>query len=51
LKKEGSKDILYTIDGQWSDGFVVKEGKTKKEVRGWLILIYLLIYFPKRKTY
>jgi len=32
LKKEGSKDILYTIDGQWSDGFVIKEGKTKKEL-------------------
>ncbi|KAG0131181.1 hypothetical protein HOY82DRAFT_485569 [Tuber indicum] len=32
LRKEGSKDILYTIDGQWSDGFVIKEGKTKKEL-------------------
>ena len=32
LTKEGSKDILYMIDGQWSDGFVIKEGKTKKEV-------------------
>jgi len=30
LRKEGSKDILYTIDGQWSDGFVIKEGKTKE---------------------
>lgn len=34
LSKEGSKDILYTIDGQWTDSFVIKEGgKSKKEVR------------------
>jgi len=33
LTKEGSKEVLYTIDGQWTDKFVVKEGKTKNEVR------------------
>jgi len=49
LKKEGSKDILYTIDGQWSDGFVVKEGKTKKEVREWFIYIYLYISEKKNR--
>lgn len=33
LSKEGSKDILYTIDGQWTDSFTIKEGgKSKKEV-------------------
>jgi hypothetical protein len=32
LTKEGSKDPLYTIDGQWNDKFVVKEGKSKAEV-------------------
>lgn len=32
LSKEGSKDILYTIDGQWTDSFIIKEGKSKKEV-------------------
>lgn len=32
LSKEGSKDILYTIDGQWTDSFSIKEGKSKKEV-------------------
>ncbi|KAI5850357.1 hypothetical protein DFP73DRAFT_539088 [Morchella snyderi] len=31
LSKEGSKDILYTIDGQWTDSFIIKEGKSKKE--------------------
>jgi hypothetical protein len=33
LTKEGSKEVLYTIDGQWTDKFSIKEGKTKKEVR------------------
>jgi hypothetical protein len=33
LAREGSKDPLYTIDGQWNDKFVVKEGKSKAEVR------------------
>ncbi len=26
------KDVLYTIDGQWSEAFVIKDGKTKKVV-------------------
>ena len=25
--------MLYTVDGQWTDKFSIKEGKTKKEVR------------------
>lgn len=34
LSKEGQKDALYTIDGQWTDCFTVKEGpKGKVEVR------------------
>lgn len=34
LSKEGSKEILYTIEGQWTDSFTIKEGgKSKKEVR------------------
>jgi len=32
LTKEGSKEVLYTIDGQWTDKFSIKEGKTKNEV-------------------
>ncbi|KAF8241999.1 Oxysterol-binding protein [Wilcoxina mikolae CBS 423.85] len=32
LTKEGSKEVLYTIDGQWTDKFVIKEGKTKNEL-------------------
>ncbi|KAL7271974.1 Oxysterol-binding protein 4 [Rhizina undulata] len=31
LTKEGSKEVLYTIEGQWNDSFVIKDGKTKKE--------------------
>ena len=33
LSKEGHKEVLYTVEGQWSDKFVLKEGKGKKEVR------------------
>lgn len=33
LSKEGHKEVLYTVEGQWSDKFVLKEGKSKKEVR------------------
>lgn len=34
LSKEGSKDVLYTIEGQWTDSFIIREGsKSKKEVR------------------
>ncbi|KAK6538792.1 Oxysterol binding protein [Orbilia ellipsospora] len=29
LQKVGSKDILYTISGQWTDSFTVKKGKTE----------------------
>lgn len=32
MTKEGSKEVLYTVDGQWTDKFSVKEGKTKNEV-------------------
>lgn len=32
LTREGSKEVLYTIDGQWTDKFVIKEGRTKTEV-------------------
>lgn len=32
LTKEGCKDPLYIIDGQWTDRFSIKEGKTKKEL-------------------
>ncbi|KAF8539301.1 hypothetical protein BDD12DRAFT_104917 [Trichophaea hybrida] len=32
LTREGSKEVLYTIDGQWTDKFVIKEGKTKNEL-------------------
>lgn len=32
LTKEGSKEVLYTIDGQWTDKFAIKEGRTKNEV-------------------
>lgn len=33
LSKEGQKEVLYTVEGQWSDKFILKEGKGKKEVR------------------
>ncbi|KAI9813726.1 MAG: Oxysterol binding protein [Thelocarpon impressellum] len=26
------KEPLYTVDGQWTDSFVIRDGKTKKEV-------------------
>ncbi|KAI5788341.1 hypothetical protein EDC01DRAFT_617355 [Geopyxis carbonaria] len=33
MSKEGSKDVLYTVDGQWTDSFTLKEGaKSKKEL-------------------
>lgn len=32
LTKEGSKDVLYTIDGQWTGNFDIKEGKGKNVV-------------------
>lgn len=32
LSHEGSKEVLYTIDGQWTDKFSIKEGKSKVEV-------------------
>jgi len=35
LTKEGSKEVLYTIDGQWTDKFSIKEGKTKKEIEAY----------------
>ncbi|KAF3917750.1 hypothetical protein ABW20_dc0101727 [Dactylellina cionopaga] len=31
LQKNGSKDILYTIAGQWTDTFTIKQGKTEIE--------------------
>lgn len=32
LTKEGSKDVLYSIDGQWTDKFSIKQGKNKTEI-------------------
>ncbi|KAL3453665.1 hypothetical protein BJX65DRAFT_264637 [Aspergillus insuetus] len=31
-ESEGEKKPLYTIEGQWSDTFTIKDAKTKKEV-------------------
>jgi hypothetical protein len=32
LQKTGHKEILYTITGQWTDTFTIKQGTSKKEV-------------------
>ncbi|EWC47340.1 hypothetical protein DRE_00308 [Drechslerella stenobrocha 248] len=29
LQKTGSKEILYTVSGQWTDSFTIKKGKTE----------------------
>ena len=31
-ESEGEKKPLYTVDGQWSDSFVIKNARTKEEV-------------------
>lgn len=31
-ERDGEKKPLYTADGQWSDGFVIKDAKTKKQI-------------------
>ncbi|KAL4882905.1 hypothetical protein BJY04DRAFT_186280 [Aspergillus karnatakaensis] len=31
-ESDGEKKPLYTIDGQWSDSFTIKDARTKKEV-------------------
>lgn len=39
MSKEGSKDALYIIEGQWTDTFTIKKGpKGKEEVRSHVIL-------------
>lgn len=32
---EGEKKPLYTIDGQWSDSFSIKDARTKKTIDEW----------------
>jgi len=34
FKKDAPKDVLYTADGQWTEGFCIKD-KNKKEVESW----------------
>lgn len=34
---EGEKKPLYTIDGQWSDSFTIKNAHTKETVDGWVV--------------
>lgn len=31
-ERDGEKKPLYTADGQWSEGFVIKDAKTKKQI-------------------
>lgn len=34
---EGEKKPLYTIDGQWSDNFTIKNARTKEVVDKWVV--------------
>ncbi|KAJ5235178.1 uncharacterized protein N7469_004346 [Penicillium citrinum] len=34
---EGEKKSLYTIDGQWSDSFTIKNARTKEVVDKWVV--------------
>ena len=34
---EGEKKPLYTVDGQWSDTFTIKDARTKEVVDRWVV--------------
>jgi hypothetical protein len=34
---EGEKKALYTVDGQWSDTFTIKDARTKEVVDRWVV--------------
>jgi oxysterol-binding protein-related protein 9/10/11 len=36
-ESDGEKNPLYTIDGQWSDTFVIKDARTKKDVDTYIV--------------
>lgn len=36
-ESEGEKKPLYTVDGQWSEGFVIKDTRTKEEVERYAV--------------
>lgn len=36
-ESEGEKKPLYTVDGQWSDHFIIKNARTKEEVERYVV--------------